>query len=419
MREIIQKYIVGNAIDVSSLTRKHKLPDFNLVISSPPYFDLINYENNKDQIGYGSRDYSDYLETIANVYQQCYDLSSDNATFWLIVDTFKKKGETKLFPFDIVNKLKETGIKTWVLKDIIVWDKGKNLPWNQKGNFKNQHEYILFFSKNENYIFNVDKVREILDLKKWWKTYPERYNPDGKAPSNVWHINTPMQGWGENKQEHFCPFPFALVERIINLCSNEGDFVFDPFAGSGAVLAMAKLMDRNSAGIDINKDYKTRFKNQVIDGAKKYWTKRVIQIEEMTSLMQDFKETNKKLRKLKVVHGICEYINKKNNHQFLIYAKDKPNNGLDILIYKNGVSPDVAIEDNTLKDLIHQAKIQPNIQILDQSKIVSSIGSDKVFKYKLGKFYSYSSTCDTKTINKALTKYDYVYSTISLKISNE
>jgi DNA modification methylase len=229
-------YIIGNAKNVSTIVKDAKIPAPQLIISSPPYFDLLNYNDNKDQIGHGQKNYDEYLETVCKVYQDCYDISLPNATFWLVVDTFKKNKEVTLFPFDIVNKLKVKSTKTWKLRDIVIWDKDKNLPWGGIGNFKNQYEYILFFTKNKDFKFNIDRVREITDLKKWWKTYPERYNPDGKAPSNIWNFITPIRGWGHKEQDHLCPLPFPLTEKIISLCSDEGDWVLDPFAGSGSLL---------------------------------------------------------------------------------------------------------------------------------------------------------------------------------------
>lgn len=419
MTDIFQNYIIGNAVDTSKIIFENNLPSPNLIISSPPYYDLINYDDNENQIGHGSISYEIFLETICNIYHQCYKSATDDATFWLIADTFKKEGERKLFPFDIVNKLKSKEDNTWMLKDIIIWDKEKNLPWNQKGNFKNQHEYILFFTKSDNYKFNIDKVREITDLKKWWKTYPERYNPDGKAPSNVWNFTTPIRGWGENSQKHFCPFPFPLVEKIISICSDKHDFVFDPFAGSGAVLAMAKVMQRNSAGIDVNADYKERFLNQVKDGAKKYWKRRIVELNETDLLIQNFRATNSKLRKLKIANSVFEYVTKKNEYEFLMYAQDQVDNEVNLIFYKNAIIPDIKIEDKFLLALIHQSKIKVNIEILHENLLQKTINNLEVFRYKRGKFYAYTSKCNNKKIMNAENKYDYIYSNISIKVPND
>ena len=254
------KYYIGNSKNLLAQYNKNKLSP-ELIITSPPYHDVLDY-NHKDQIGQGQI-YEDYLVDVSDILHKCYEISTSNASLWIVIDTFKKGGETKTLPFDLVNTLKNRIGQTWILKDIIIWDKQKNLPWNQKGNFKNQFEYILFFTKNNSFQFYIDELREIHDLKKWWKTYPERYNPDGKAPSNLWSFTTPLRGWGENYQNHLCPFPFDLVEKIITLTTKEENVVFDPFAGSGTVLALAQVMNRNAWGIDINSKYKTLFKNFV------------------------------------------------------------------------------------------------------------------------------------------------------------
>ena len=92
------------------------------------------------------------------------------------------------------------------------------------------------------------------------------------------------------KQNHLCPFPFPLVEKIISLCTDEGDWILDPFAGSGSVLAMANEMQRNSVGLDINTAYKKRFEDEVLIGVKRYWEKRVKELEEAKLLFANFKE---------------------------------------------------------------------------------------------------------------------------------
>lgn len=414
---IQQHYIVANAKNVMKIVEKEKIPAPQLVISSPPYFDLLDYNNNKDQIGYGQKSYSEYLDTVCKVFQDCYDISAPNATFWLIVDTFKKNKEVKLFPFDIVNKLKANTNPTWSLRDIIIWDKGKNLPWNHKGNFKNQHEYILFFTKSDNFKFNVDRVREILDLKKWWKTYPERYNPDGKAPSNVWNFTTPIRGWGDSKQNHLCPFPFPLVEKIISLCTDEGDWILDPFAGSGSVLAMANEMQRNSLGLDINTAYKKRFEDEVLIGVKRYWEKRVKELEEAKLLFANFKETNNKLRKLKVASNICEHLNKLNKHPFVYYTKDKTKNNIEVVILQNGKMPHVDLKNKELIDLIKQSKINPKIIVQKDSEFTRKTNGVTAYKYKFDKFFSYTSPCKMQNVLENSTRFDYMYSDIAIKIT--
>lgn len=413
---IAPHYIVDTANNLKQIFKENKFGKPLSIITSPPYFDLLNYNNNRQQVGYGQKSYKDYLDVLSKIFQDCYDISTADATFWLVVDTFKKNKEVKLFPFDIVNKLKDNSNKTWVLRDIIIWEKEKNLPWNHKGKFKNQHEYILFFTKGDGFKFKVDRIREILDLKKWWKTYPERYNPNGKAPSNVWNFTTPIRGWGDSKQNHLCPFPFPLIEKIISLCSDENDWILDPFTGSGSVLAIASSMHRNSVGLDVNRSYRERFKTEVLIGAERYWQKRVKELEEAKLLFDDFKKTNRKLRKLKVVSNICEHLNKVNNHSFVYYAKDKANNDIEVVILQNGTEPLVDLESKALQDLIKQSKINPSVSIKNGSEFAQKFNKGRSYKYKFDRFFSYTSPCKMIDVLKNETKFEFMYSDIVLKL---
>jgi DNA modification methylase len=363
--------------------------------------------------------YSDYLEDIVTVFQKCYELSHADATFWLIADTFRKNGRTVTLPFDINTEFqKRFNGRTWNLKEIIIWDKEKNLPWNGKGKFKNQFEYVLFYTKNENYRFNVDSVREIDDLKKWWKKYPERYNPDGKAPSNVWEFSIPLRGWGNGKQKHLCPFPFPLVEKILSISSKENDLVFDPFAGSGTVLALAKQMNRNSIGIDINKKYKKLFEEEVLLGAKDYWSKRVIELEQMQIAFSDFKKNNEKLRKLKTLNFVAKHINEINSHQFIYLAVDtNKNNLIKLYVIKSRVTPNISIEDEKILHLLSQTKIKMDFILISPNQIREKFKNTKLYKYQYEKFFSFTSSTKIKNILDNTNPYNYIYSDIQLKIS--
>ncbi len=381
------KYYIGNSGDLEKIFQDRKIPSPTLIISSPPYYDLLDYDGVKGQIGFGQSDYDGYLIDVTNVFQHCYELAEDNATFWLIIDTVKKRGEITPLPFDIHRILKEKHEKTWKLKDIIIWDKGKNLPWNSKGKFKNQFEYILFFIKGSKFKFNIDKVREINDLKKWWMSYPERYNPQGKAPSNVWQYTTPIRGWGNGKQNHFCPIPFPLAEKIISIASDKGDVIFDPFAGSGSALALASIMGRQSYGTDINEVYKKRFETEVISGAKTYWNKRKAELQYNSEAIIDFTSTNNKLRKLKVAAAIAKYFKATYVNPFVHVLINKPGPKFDLFIIKNGTKPTTDITDEGLTALIKQAKVEPNINVISENEIADTIMASKLNRYALTNFY--------------------------------
>lgn len=247
-------------------------------ITSPPYFDMKDYGVD-NQIGYG-QNYSDYLNDLELIFKQVYDVTKDDGTLWIIIDTFKRNNAVVPLPFDLVNKLKTVG---WLLQDIIIWKKDKTVPWASNGFVQRKFEYILFFSKNIVFKYNKDRVRvyDTNQLKKWWVKYPERYNPKGKFLDEIWEFPIPVQGsWGNEYIRHFCPLPKDMVANMISISSDEGDVVLDPFAGSGTVLSQSAYMNRNYVGFELNEEYINQFEAYLKKTKKKG-------IEEYQKLLND------------------------------------------------------------------------------------------------------------------------------------
>lgn len=243
-------------------------------ISSPPYFDMKDYGVG-NQIGFG-QSYEDYLRDIKSVFEQVYRYTKDDGTLWIIIDTFKRNNSMVLLPFDLASKLQESG---WLLQDILIWKKDKTVPWSNNGFTQRQFEYILFFSKTPKFKSNKDRVRvfDTRQLKKWWIKYPERYNPRGKALSEIWEYPIPVQGsWGKKYIRHFCPLPKDMVSNMIMISTDEGDIVFDPFAGSGTVLSQSAYMNRSYIGFELNTTYIEKFKSylaETLEAGKKEYQK--------------------------------------------------------------------------------------------------------------------------------------------------
>ena len=239
--------------DARSMLDYVQQEEVTCTITSPPYFDMKDYGGN-NQIGFGQT-YDIYLKDIQTVFKHVYDVTKINGTLWIVIDTFKKKGQVIPLPFDIANQLKQIG---WLLQDIIIWKKDKTVPWSGNGFAQRKFEYILLFSKSSVFKYNKDRVRvyDTSHLKKWWVQYPERYNPKGKAIDEVWEYSIPIQGsWGDKYIKHFCPLPKDMVGNMIQLSTDENDIVMDPFSGSGAVLSQASYMKRHYIGFELNKPY--------------------------------------------------------------------------------------------------------------------------------------------------------------------
>ena len=243
-------------------------------ITSPPYFDMKDY-GVEGQVGFGQK-YEEYLEDLKEIFAQIYTVTKDDGTLWIVIDTFKRDHAVVTLPFDLVQKLNSVG---WKLQEIIIWKKDKTVPWSSKGFMQRKFEYVLFFSKQNNYKTNKDQVRiyDTQQLKKWWVKYPERYNPKGKALDEIWEFPIPVQvSWGTEYIRHFCPLPKEMVATMISISTDEEDVVFDPFAGSGAVMSQSAYMKRTYLGIEINPQYINMFeaylKSTIESGKKEYYS---------------------------------------------------------------------------------------------------------------------------------------------------
>jgi site-specific DNA-methyltransferase (adenine-specific) len=118
----------------------------------------------------------------------------------------------------------------------------------RKRGFSPRHEDILYFTKSENYTFNLDEIRIPQ------KYYRERNNMSGTNPGDVWEFSH-VHYCSAERENHPTQKPEALMERIIRASSNQGDIVLDPFVGSGTTCRVANTLKRRWLGIDINPEY--------------------------------------------------------------------------------------------------------------------------------------------------------------------
>ena len=293
--EKIFEFHYKDARDILQVVRSDK-PLVDVTITSPPYYDLKNYGFD-GQIGYG-QSYNEYLDDLEKVFRDVYQITRETGSLWIIVKTLKRRGNLILLPFDIANRVIAS---RWRLKDILIWEKDKTLPWSRKGELRGIFEYVFFFVKTENFNYYVDriKVSDPSQFKEWWVKYPERYNPRGKVPTSVWKFPIPTQGsWGHRFLRHFCPFPTGLVERILLLTTEEGSTVLDPFAGSGVVLAVADYMQRRYIGFDLKKEYVETFP-QILKEIRQEMEMREQNRQALKTAQKNLEDTIKKLRVVK------------------------------------------------------------------------------------------------------------------------
>lgn len=236
------------------------MPDgsVSLIITSPPYNLGKNYE---DRVSI-----EQYLEAQSEVIAQLYRILRDDGSICWQVGNFVQDGE--VYPLDILyyHIFKQLNL---FLRNRIIWHFGHGLHASKR--FSGRYESVLWFTKSDDYVFNLDAVR-----------VPSKYpgkrhykgpnigkpsgNPLGKNPSDVWEVL--LKDWEEamwdipnvksnhpEKTIHPCQFPVELVERCVLALTNEGDWVFDPYAGVGSSLIAALMHNRRVAGAEKEAQY--------------------------------------------------------------------------------------------------------------------------------------------------------------------
>lgn len=396
-------------LDARKLQRIVEPNSVQTTITSPPYFNVKNYGSNPYQIGW-NQEYDEYLSDLGNIFRQCFEATTHTGTLWVVVDTYKRRGRLRLLPFDLTKVLEDLH---WIPQDIIVWDKVKNLPYSTRGQFRNNFEYILLFSKTENFKYYVDRIREVETLAKWWIKYPERYNPKGKIPENIWRIAIPNQGaWSNGHIQHLCPFPPELVERIVLLSTDENDLVLDPFAGSGIVLAQAKSMKRRFIGCDIYEEYIDRFYSRVLPEIEKKYHQRERLLIDKQTMQKDLSILIYSLRKLKfgkiILKKLITKFGRSDFRLVVLNARDSNSSAsasFTLMVRAvEGLTEDEIgnfLSDQIKVKPLSKFQLSPAIKLIHDKEMAEYVRGPNYAVYLHGKFYDKARDVDIDKVIRA------------------
>lgn len=217
-----------------------------LIVTSPPYNVGKEYEKRMPL--------DDYLKMQSEVIMECIRIMNRRGSICWEVGNYIEKGE--IFPLDILlyNEFKNHGLK---LRNRIIWHFEHGL--HCKNRFSGRYETIMWFTKSDNYVFNLDPIRipQKYPGKKNYKGENKGLpscNPLGKNPGDLWIMPNVKHNHIE-KTIHPCQFPVGLIERLVLSMTNKGDLVFDPFIGVGTTAVASTKHERRSAGADIVEKY--------------------------------------------------------------------------------------------------------------------------------------------------------------------
>jgi site-specific DNA-methyltransferase (adenine-specific) len=258
MDKVIKNEIADTIIYNHDSSDMSMIPDesVNLIITSPPYWTLKDYDV-EGQIGKGSSSYDYYLGELNKVWNECVRVLAPDGKICINIMPFLLTGkaarferrETRLVLGDIERFMDSTGCMFQF--GLYIWDKRKIARFSSFGSYPYPpnifstypYEWITVFSKEgkRKPVSKEIKEKSKLTTEEWQKW----------AINSIWE----MQPAKAKAEGHPAPFPKELPMRLIKLYSFWGDTVLDPFAGTGTTLLAAQELGRKSIGFELNPEY--------------------------------------------------------------------------------------------------------------------------------------------------------------------
>jgi len=270
------RFIVG---DCEEILKDLPSKSIDLVFTSPPYANQRNYGTEESSI---SPD--DYIKWFAPKARQIKRVLKDNGSFVLNISDKIVDGFQHLYVFELVVFLcKKIGFH--LVRDYIWYNPATPPNVFSRGGYgrtKKSHEYCFWFSKTNEWTFNLDPIRKPYskDMQKYLmgkgkgdrsqNTRPSTHNFNcekvwtdngGSDPGTVIELGNTSSNdiffklCKEKGIAHPARFPEKLAEFFILSGTKEGDIVLDPFSGSGTTAVSAARNGRRWIGIDLNPDY--------------------------------------------------------------------------------------------------------------------------------------------------------------------
>jgi len=270
MKKVNTNIILGDCKEVLKSLDENSI---DLIVTSPPYADSRNGT-------YGGIKPDHYVQWFLPISKELLRVLKADGTFILNIKEKVVNGERHTYVIELILEMKKQG---WLWTEEFMWHKKNCYPGKWPNRFRDSWERLLQFNKSKKFHMYQEEV--MIPMGEWAKTRLKKLsetdmirdtskvgsgfgkkianwlNKDKVYPSNVLNMATEC-----SNRNHSAVFPEALPEWFIKLFTKEGDWVLDPFSGSGTTLRVANRLKRNSVGIDISKQYY----NMVMEEASNY-----------------------------------------------------------------------------------------------------------------------------------------------------
>lgn len=287
-------------INENCLSGMKQIPDgvIDCCVTSPPYFGLRDY-GNAEQIGLEETP-EKFVDSLVEVFTEVKRILKPDGTLWLnLGDSYaggggwsgvpddwegisasskqkrfehKKKNFEGIKPKDLIGipwmvafALRSCG---WYLRMDIIWNKPNPMPESVTDRPTKSHEYIFLMSKSQKYSYDAEAIKTKMECsehdkrsRQGRKRFPtELINGiRGNTPDKVYEFANKRSVWTVTTkpyaEAHFATFPEDLIVDCIKAGCPEGGIVLDPFMGAGTTALVARKLNRNYLGFELNPDY--------------------------------------------------------------------------------------------------------------------------------------------------------------------
>lgn len=226
------KIIEGDSLQILKQIEDESI---DCIITDPPYNlsgkSLKNTNNKTGGSWYKMNEtwdvFDDYLSFTNTWIKEATRILKKTNSSIIIFCSFHSIGE-------IVSTLKSNGFK---ILNIIVWEKTNAIPNITHRILTHSSEFIIWATNSEKWIFNYESMKKYAD---------------GKQLRDVWRFPVCQ---GKERTKHPTQKPLEIFKRLVEMASNEGDIILDPFCGSGTTLIAANQLNRKWIGIELKREY--------------------------------------------------------------------------------------------------------------------------------------------------------------------
>ena len=242
----------------------------DLVVTSPPY-------TNQRSDTYGGVTPDDYVEWFLPIADELQRVLKPTGTFVLNIKERVVKGERHTYVLELILAMRQRG---WLWTEEFIWHKKNCYPGKWPNRFRDAWERLLQFNLQRKFKMNQDAV--MVPVGDWYESRMRTLSATDRArdeskvgsgfgkkvanwldrnkvyPNNVLHRATEC-----GNRKHSAAFPYWLPEWFIDLFTDAGDVVLDPFVGSGTTAFAALDKGRRAIGIEVHKPYCDTLKGQL------------------------------------------------------------------------------------------------------------------------------------------------------------